>query len=253
MLTKIRILLETDKDKRLTPQMASAMHGILMENTDTEYAGELHRMELLPYSQHLSMEGGEVYWNISSLDSKAYEKIIQRFADENLNTLYMKQHDMEIRIKERKIEQLSDEEMSGSFYGEESGRYFKVQFVTPTAFKQSGRYTFYPDLGCIYGSLMRRMDYVNDRERMYDDELLETLTKHSEIVHYNLKSVNFHMEGIKIPSFTGWITIKVRGTQTLANYVNMLLRFGEYSGVGIKTGIGMGAIRLIKKGTRNDG
>lgn len=48
----------------------------------------------------------------------------------------------------------------------------------------------------------------------------------------------------------GKITIKIRGTQTMTNFANMLFKFGNYSGVGIKTSIGMGAIYANQKQRR---
>lgn len=33
----------------------------------------------------------------------------------------------------------------------------------------------------------------------------------------------------------------------MANYIRLLCRFGEYSGVGIKTSMGMGAIQLHRR------
>ena len=37
--------------------------------------------------------------------------------------------------------------------------------------------------------------------------------------------------------------VKVAGTETMANYAGLLMKFGEYSGIGIKTAIGMGPLR----------
>ena len=54
----------------------------------------------------------------------------------------------------------------------------------------------------------------------------------------------------KLYSESGWlgsglgkIGIKVKGSETIARYIRLLFHFGEFSGVGIKTGMGMGAIR----------
>ena len=35
------------------------------------------------------------------------------------------------------------------------------------------------------------------------------------------------------------------GTKTMTNFANMLFEFGEYSGVGIKTALGMGCIKKL--------
>lgn len=56
------------------------------------------------------------------------------------------------------------------------------------------------------------------------------------------------MEGIRVPAFLGSLTLRLTGTQTMANFANMLFEFGTYSGIGIKTGLGMGAYELVKEG-----
>ena len=42
--------------------------------------------------------------------------------------------------------------------------------------------------------------------------------------------------------------MKIDGTDTMARYARLLARFGEYSGVGIKTAVGMGALRMKGRG-----
>ena len=58
------------------------------------------------------------------------------------------------------------------------------------------------------------------------------------------------MEGVKIPGFKGDITIRIGGPQQMSNMAWMLAKFGEYAGVGIKTGIGMGAIKVLDSDRR---
>ena len=42
-------------------------------------------------------------------------------------------------------------------------------------------------------------------------------------------------------------TKEATSTDTAAKFIRLLLEFGEYSGVGIKTGLGMGAIQIIRR------
>ena len=95
-------------------------------------------------------------------------------------------------------------------------------------------------------------DAVMKDESMIDEETLEQLCENSRVICYDLKSVPFHLEGIKIPAFIGKITIKLTGTQTLANFAHLLLQFGTYSGIGIKTAIGMGAVKILDEGRRRE-
>ncbi len=162
-------------------------------------------------------------------------------------TIYLKRYGIQFVLGERSLRQVSLEALTARFYEHKSGRYFKIRFMTPTAFKQNGRYTFYPDLRCIYQSLMRKMDFVSRRESFFDEDVLEQIVSDSEISQYHLYSTSFSMEGARIPAFAGVITIRAGGTQTMADYIAMLLRFGEFSGVGIKTSLGMGAMELLEE------
>ena len=47
--------------------------------------------------------------------------------------------------------------------------------------------------------------------------------------------------------YEGFIVIKVKGPQALVNLANVLLRYAEYSGIGIKAAIGMGAIQIVER------
>ena len=82
---------------------------------------------------------------------------------------------------------------------------------------------------------------------MTDADTLESLEEGAEIIRYDLKSVKFPIEKVRIPAFIGKITIKMKGTQTMTNFAHMLFEFGEFSGVGIKTSLGMGCIKIMEE------
>ena len=105
----------------------------------------------------------------------------------------------------------------------------------------------YPSIRWIFQSLMNKHDFVDGENQLYDEEVLETLEQKCYISQYRLRSTFFSIEGVRIPSFLGSITICVKGNQSIVNLVNYLLMFGEYSGVGIKASMGMGAIQIEHK------
>jgi CRISPR-associated endoribonuclease Cas6 len=81
---------------------------------------------------------------------------------------------------------------------------------------------------------------------MIDEDTLEQLIQNSVVSRYRLKTGVFPVEGRTIPGFIGTISIRFYGTETMMRYIRMLFQFGEYSGIGIKTGIGMGAIQIVE-------
>ena len=158
---------------------------------------------------------------------------------------------IQIKITKKELETISRKILLEEFYLSEGGRYLSLEFKTPTAFKQNGRYVNYPDIRLLFQSLMNKYGTGSYEMEMFDEETLEQLTRDITVSRYKLHSVMFPMEGIRIPAFMGNMTIQISGPKTMASYARMLVRFGEYSGVGIKTGMGMGGIRIIE-GRKND-
>ena len=80
-----------------------------------------------------------------------------------------------------------------------------------------------------------------------EEETLDYLTSHSRITSYRMETRYFKVHGKNIPAFKGRLTFKITGPSTLKAYANMLLKFGEYAGLGMKTSLGMGGIELEER------
>ncbi len=245
MLAKLDITLKCTE--KLSYQMSSLFHGALMEQVPDEYGEFLHQSRLHPYTQHLEMREKEWHWVVCCMDETAVQYII-RDALLKLDCVEIKKKQLKIEIIGKEYSEIKQKELAKRFYEMQSGRYIELHFLTPTAFKQRGKYLFYPDIRCIYQSLMNKYDAVVKEESMVDEEVLAQLFENTQVTRYDLKSVCFYMDSVKIPAFVGKITIKLAGAQTMANFARLLLEFGEYSGVGIKTAMGMGAYRIMKSG-----
>ena len=94
---------------------------------------------------------------------------------------------------------------------------------------------------------MLRQDTAAQDSTIYSEEMVEEFEQYAEITDYRLRSVRYSLEGVRIPSFVGDCTIRIRGPQQLANVAHMLAQYGKYSGVGIKTGLGMGAMTVAEE------
>lgn len=244
MIGKLEMKLESSG--KLSYQMGSLFHGALMEMLPKEYAADLHQSKLHPYSQYIFFREEEYYWVVCCLNEKAVKCII-RDVLQNVDQFELKKENIKIRIVQKMYKEIRYSELTRHFYEDQGKGYLQVHFLTPTAFKQQGKYIFYPSIRCIYQSLMNKYDAAFREESMVDEEALEQLCEHSQIIRYDLKSVPFRVERVKIPGYVGKITLKFSGTQTMANFANLLFEFGEYSGIGIKASLGMGAIRITKE------
>lgn len=247
MFAELRIKLEC---KGLDYRMSSNLHGVIMETIRTEYAEYLHQLQTNPFSQCLVREAGDMVWYIRTFNEEAYQEIIVPISKVEKFTL--KKGTMNVSVREREIRTEKIENMMEEFYQANSGRYIEITFQTPTAFKSNGKYIFYPDLTLIFNSLMKRYSAVDSNMSMKDEETLNQLVNSSEIVRYKIRTVPFPMEGVTITGFQGDVCIKIKGGSTMAAFAKLLFRLGEYLGVGIKTGLGMGSIKIKERGDESD-
>lgn len=247
MLAKLELELECEEV--LSYQMSSLFHGVLMELLPSAYAEYLHISQLHPYTQHLEFKEGKWYWIICCLNKEAIQNIIHETLWE-LKKICIKKRELNIVVAKKIYKETSYQELMEHFYEQNGSPYMHIHFVSPTAFKKKGKYLFYPELRCVFQSLMNKYDSACTEAGMSDEETLEQLCENAQIIRYDLKSISFALEGVKIPAFIGKITIKMNGTRTMASFAKMLFEFGEYSGIGIKTALGMGCIRFMKERER---
>lgn len=245
MLAELKIKLEGDS-KELNCYHSSNLQGVLMEHIKSEYASLLHHQKINPYSQFLNYDKGYC-WIIHTMTEEAYKEIILPILSPDFTSFDIKKKDIHVEIKDKELKILPKRSLLEEFYSSDSREpFYTFEFRTPTAFKQNGRYVNYPDIRLLFQSLMNKYSINSDMD-MFDNETLEQLTKCISLSRYHLHSTFFPLEGIKIPAFMGHMTIHIHGSKTMENYVKLLLRFGEYSGIGIKTAMGMGAIRIKEK------
>lgn len=250
MLAELRLELESDCSE-LGYYQSSNLQGVLMQHIDCDYAEQLHMQSLNPYSQHMEITDKKI-WCISVLNEEAYRYIIEPLLKTEFQEFSIEKKDIHVRIKSKELRTKSKRELLSDFYDGQSEKYLTLQFMTPTAFKSNGRYVIIPEVRYIYQSLMNKYSAVSKDMDMYDEETLEQLETNSVITGYRLSSTSFPLEGVRIPSFKGEITIRINGTGTMARFARFLAEFGEYSGVGIKTAMGMGAIRIKERRRNND-
>jgi len=141
--------------------------------------------------------------------------------------------------------QVFEDELMDRFYNQEADRNIGIRIKTPMSFKQNGIYNIVPDARLIFQSLMNKYSAAHEHMSMIDFDTLDQITQNAMIVRYNLRSTGFALEGTKIPGFIGELSFKFRGGDTLARYARLLIEFAEFSGIGIKTAMGMGAVGII--------
>lgn len=242
MFVELRVKLKNNKDYGF--EISSLLHGVMMESIDADYADKLHREGLKPYSQHVEREDGSLVWKIATFTQEAKENIVDRLAQKE--SIFLSYKNDKLDVEDRECRTLEYRELLAQTYFSCCPRRVRLDFITPTAFKVSGRYQFYPTVEHIFKSLVSKHDSIDPKSRVASESLFEQIEKYVHIVGYRLRSTRFAMEGTNISSFMGSVTLSIGGTQQFVNLINMLCAMGEYTGVGIKTGIGMGAVKMLQ-------
>ena len=240
MLARLSLLL----DGSIGFRQSSLLQGYLMELLDVEYAEYLHQKKLHPYSQYVKTgDDGGATWVIQTLSQEAYENIIAKLEDDEI----ILHHRGELRLKVlgRHLEKVSAKDLVQDFYNTTSNRRFELEFLTPTAFRQNKRYVILPDIRLIVQNLMLKFSAAQREMEMTDEDALEQIAGDTIITRHNIRSLPFPAEGQNIPGFLGRVACECRGSETMTRYLRLLLSFGEFSGVGIKTAMGMGAVRIL--------
>ena len=249
-LSRLKIKLQdttNSTNNRISYRQGSLFHGALMENIPPDYADELHESQLHPYSQYLERQDDNLYWIINCTNEKASENILSSLLRKD--SISIKKLGLELKVVDKYYEELDCDNLVRSFYQDAESRFINIRVKTPMSFKVNGEYGIFPEVRKIYKSLMNKYDKaMNDSENsVFDVSTLDELCDKTKITRYNLRTCGFPLEGVTISSFIGNFTLKVDGPQSLVNFAHMLFKFGEYSGIGIKNSVGMGAICVENK------
>lgn len=228
--------------------MGPFLQGVLMESVDRGYAEALHSLSFNPYSQYCYREsaGEALVWRVNALTDEAAEHIVAPL--QALDFVNVRRYGVKLAVLRKTTETLSIKSFTDIIredVGENRRPKVHVRFMTPTAFKCQGQYVFMPTVRLILQNILMHYSQVYEGNNDVDAETLSYFDQHVRIASYNLRSCYFaHAagEGKKVPSFTGSLTLSMSGPPTLVGLVRMLLRFAEYSGVGIKTSMGMGGV-----------
>jgi CRISPR-associated endoribonuclease Cas6 len=229
--------------------MGAVLHGYLMEQAETDYVEKLHQSGLNPFSQSLYYDrfNQAWVWKIATLNEEAYQQLIVPLLTKEQVKLDHHQKTLRIKNIEKKPAD-SYEALTRQFYLDDTNEdnNIFIDFSTPCSFKVKGQYLMMPSLFHIYQSLMLRFSAFSTTIDVTDQQVLEHLCDYTHIVDYRLQSSRFMMGKTTIKGFSGSMRLRLAGPQTLKNLARLLFAFGSYSGIGIKTGLGMGAVTIGK-------
>lgn len=236
-----QVTIHFDKIDQFPNALAIKFQGFLMNCLDEDYVDYLHEQATNPYATKLYHQDEETIWSVSLLNEEAERQILPVLLNLSEVTLH---HQESLEIKKITLQELTTGHLLEIFNENDTDNVFTLYFQTPTGFKSQGDYVIFPSMRLIFQSLMQKYERLVNEGYEIEEDTLDYLAEHCQIISYRLETSSFKLHGRGIPSFKGRLTFRIRGAQTLKSYAHMLLTFGEFSGVGIKTSLGMGGLRV---------
>lgn len=244
MLYKLVLKCEYKGNERISHNWGSLFHGFIMNMLSEEDASMLHQSELRPFSQYCLPDGeGNLIWTISLWDCQLSQLIIKNLM--SLNRIFLKQKNTKLIVLNTEKTYLNEQQYFSMFFNDEAScRRYELEFLTPCAHKQDGEYVMFPNIMSITNSLFKRYNAFTKEISLNDETAKEHIINNLKIVRYSLYSSVFYLEKTKITGYKGKLSVIIKGPEQLARLAGALLSYGEYSGIGIKTALGMGAVKI---------
>ena len=245
MPTAMEIVLGLPEREKIHRAMGSIMQGALMEILDDESTKKLHEDGLRPYSQYVYFDKNKnlPVWRVNSLNDWANEKISDALT---------RQRQIFLKHKNYRVDFLKYDIIAAESYADIAARFVndvvpicrgvEIEFVTTTSFRRDGQYVIFPELYLLIQSLLNRWNKFAGRF-LIEDDIWHMMASFCRVTEYNLRTQFFLLEHQKINGFCGNMAIKFEGDRVINNLLGLLFEYANYAGIGIKTALGMGAVK----------
>ena len=245
MITRAKVVLETEASEKPGYEVGSVLHGVIMELAGDK-AEKLHSGKLPPFSQfcYYDREENKSIWQITALTEQAADIIFSSLLKKS--EIFLRQKNKSYTLSEKsfhpavRYSELLQKHMTNA----NTQRSASIHFLTACALKSRGDFLTFPTVKNIYLNLYNKWNAHQTNADIKDKELVGKLADSSKITHYRLKSTAYPLEGVYIQSFIGEVTINSRAPLALTAIRNALLEYGGYSSIGSKTALGMGGAEV---------
>lgn len=218
------------------------VHGFIFSLFPHEIASALHEKEKKPFSlKKFSFKDGELRLKLSLLEDSLFPALVNRY--------YLGEEDFylsEVHLKPvlhgglREEESLSYEELLNL----EPQEYYSIDFLTPTVFRHGPWDYPLPHPEMLFTSLYRKWKAFWTFP-LSEKELKYMVYKNVYILAHKIRVQKVDFSFSTLRGFVGNVVIGVKDEE-LSRLLHALLKFGEFSGVGRKSTMGMGVIALRK-------
>jgi len=197
-----------------------------------------------PISQFFRTEKtGDLCWTLGLLGENCERVMTPVLLELMQQPLYLKKENVWLITHGMNVKTIQD--VNELFAKAATNGSHKLILETPCAFKSQGQYINLPTPHLLIQNLVRRWNGCITECPIEDDdgEGEASITRGIKFADFSLRAKPYKLKGYPIPGCVGTLTIENHLRGFHKELVDALLLFAEYSGVGIKTSLGMGGIR----------
>lgn len=231
-------------DAPLRQEWAYRLYAALLEEAPAPFGAAAHRDGATPVSQHLARNGGQWRWTVSLLGTES-EALLGPVL-EGRRIYRLEKEKIHLSVAEIKTRGVADVDELFAL-GERGGNLHRLRFASPAAFKSQGRYVTLPTPWLLLQSLVKQWNgCISDCPiEDGDGQGVRAMAEGLVFRAFRLESRTYRLKGSGIPGFAGELTVENRLEGFHRQLANALLQFGSFSGVGIKTALGMGGVERL--------
>lgn len=237
MIAQYKLRLSLPDNSSIPSFWAYRLYAWLLDQIPDQAAERFHNQEQHALTQYLDRDH---VWTINLFGEEA----IERFGDVLERTDRIVLHTDVLSVLERHFQPIGEPEDFLRQGKETASRKTILQFMSPAAFKQAGRYAIFPQEDLLLQSLLMKWNEACPNYSLEDADMLAEMKKGIHIVDYSLRTSRFQLKNTAIPCFYGKIFVEARLPIVLQEIWNALFCLAPYSGIGIKTTLGMGGVTV---------
>ena len=243
MITQYQFAITGEKSLRSSD--AYKFYSWLLQTLPDSFCDHLHQQSQTPIAQHLYFGPAidRPVWTVSLLGLEV-EQLVSPILD-SISCVNLHTDAFEVQcLSQTKIDSI--QALLSEAGSMNASRRTTFQLCSPTSFKQNDRYTLFPQERLILQSLISKWDELFPEYPLDDPDARQMLESGIRISDYRLRSSRYALKGVKIPGFVGEITLDTRLSAPMQQLWNSLCLLAPYTGIGIKTALGMGGVKLIR-------
>lgn len=247
MIKHYKFKLRHDGAQKINSNVAYPLYSELLKYVSADFAEAMHEQSFTPLSQHVELlNDTEIIWNVSLFGEETINEISPKL--ESLSDIKLETKEILLHTDEKIDESvITFDEIISEAANADDMVWQSIKLVSPTTFKSAGQYVLFPSSDLIIKSLVSKWNFVCQDYTLDDEDMLDMLLRGVKISGYRLSSTAFRIKGQNIPSFVGNLKLNARLSPPIMQIYKSLLLFGEYSGIGIKTALGMGGFELCRQ------